>query len=145
VVNWIYRTTPLKEYYSKKNKAALTKWEEILWSALKSRKLGVTFVPQKVIIGYIVDFYCQKYKLAIEVDGETIHDPKSDRERDLHLNRVGVYVLRFTNVEVECALESVVKRIQKQLVISEGYYFARLARQKAYINRPYPARDRKRR
>lgn len=115
----IYYTTPVKMYHRLKLINTPTPTEEKLWAKLKSRQLGVTFTRQKVILGYIVNFYCQKYKLAIEVDGMTVHDPKRDKVRDNHLNNVGVYVMRFTNDEVTQSLDSVLLKVRAKLLDSE--------------------------
>lgn len=61
--------------------------------------MGARFHRQKVILGYIVDFYCPKAKLAIEVDGAG-HDRMRDAWRDTVLLQHGVAVARFTNEQV---------------------------------------------
>jgi very-short-patch-repair endonuclease len=46
--------------------------EIILWSRLKQGQvLGYKFRRQFGIAGFVVDFYCPKLRLAIEVDGDT--------------------------------------------------------------------------
>ncbi len=46
--------------------------EILLWEEIKNRKmLGYRFLRQKPIGNYIVDFFCNKLKLAIEIDGDT--------------------------------------------------------------------------
>lgn len=81
-----------------------TYWEARVWRALKNwrraAKFGVHFQCQVVIRGYIVDFYCDKLKLAIELDGK-IHSSaeakRRDAQRDEHLFQAGVTVMRFAN------------------------------------------------
>ena len=52
--------------------------EVLLWNQLKGRKLrGYQFMRQKPIGAYIVDFYCSKLRLVIEIDGES-HSGKFD-------------------------------------------------------------------
>ena len=51
----------------------MTPAEKILWQELRGNKLGVHFRRQQVIAGFIVDFYCHKAGLVVEVDGD-IHD-----------------------------------------------------------------------
>ena len=51
----------------------MTPAEKILWQELRGNKLGVHFRRQQIIAGFIVDFYCHKVGLVIEVDGD-IHD-----------------------------------------------------------------------
>ncbi len=53
----------------------MTSAEKLLWQELRANKLGVHFRRQQVIAGFIVDFYCHKADLIVEVDGET-HDPQ---------------------------------------------------------------------
>lgn len=125
----IYTVTPRKLFFQKKLLAEQTPQEQALWSRLRSRQLGVTFVRQKVIVGYIVDFYCQKYKLAIEVDG-SFHDHEKDSKRDAILRSVGVYVLRIPNDSVDNYLDAVVERIRSKVEQSERYYFAQLMKKK---------------
>lgn len=92
-----------------------TKAEEILWFELRNNKLGVKFKRQHSIGGYIADFYCQKYKLIIELDGE-IHDAKeakeSDSVRDRFFKELGYKILRFKNSEVENGVEKVLEKIK---------------------------------
>lgn len=49
--------------------------EILLWQQIKGRQiLGYQFMRQKPIKNYIVDFYCSKLKLVIEIDGGTHSD-----------------------------------------------------------------------
>jgi len=94
-----------------------TKAEEILWFELRNNKLGAKFKRQNSIGGYIADFYCQKYKLIIELDGK-IHDSNKAQEydeiRDKFFTFLGYKVLRFKNEEVEDKnkIEEVLKKIK---------------------------------
>ena len=63
----------------------MTPAEKILWQELRANKLGVHFRRQQVIAGFIVDFYCHKAGLVIEVDGD-IHDLQ--REEDARWEKV---------------------------------------------------------
>jgi cyclase len=67
-----------------------------------------------------VDFYCHKYKLAIEVDGG-IHLDKEVMERDSgrqhDIEELGIKILRYTNTEVLGNIESVRSSILKELVL----------------------------
>ena len=71
--------------------------ERLLWKYLKNRQLhGCQFTRQKPIDNYIVDFYCSKLGLVIEIDGIT-HDGKQkyDNQREKLLKYLGLEVLRF--------------------------------------------------
>ena len=56
----------LKEY-ARENRKNMTEGETALWNALSDNALGVRFIRQYIIGDYIVDFYCRKNKLVIEV------------------------------------------------------------------------------
>ena len=91
----------------------MTGAEELLWHALRNNRLyGLHFRRQQIIDGFIIDFYCHKAALAIEVDGPIhVKQKDYDRDRDQVLNCRGIQVLRFDNDEVERNLESVLATI----------------------------------
>jgi very-short-patch-repair endonuclease len=94
----------------------LTRTEKILWERLKRRKLlGYDFHRQKPIGHYIVDFYCPKLMLAIEIDGN-VHDEEQaiikDEIRQDAIEQFGVRFLRFKNFEIEKDIDGVVKEIE---------------------------------
>lgn len=93
-----------------------TKAEGKLWQALRNGKVDdLKFRRQHAFDNYILDFYCHKMKLAIEVDG-AVHDDKEvaayDIVRTQNLNTDGIFVLRFTNDEVEKNIKSVIQKIK---------------------------------
>lgn len=96
----------------------MTPAEKILWEELRANKLGVRFRRQQVIQGFIVDFYCHKSALVIEVDGD-IHDlqKEEDEWREKVLSGMGLRIVRFRNDEVMKRLSAVVGKIG--LLISE--------------------------
>lgn len=87
-----------------------------MWEELRANKLGVHFRRQQVIQGFIVDFYCRKAGLVIEVDGD-IHDlqKEEDERREKVLSEMGLRIVRFGNDEVERELSAVVGRIRELL------------------------------
>jgi very-short-patch-repair endonuclease len=91
--------------------------EDKLWQRLRKHKLlGFKFRRQHAIDRFIVDFYCSKARLVVEVKGP-IHQytQEQDAIRQEFLESPGFHVLRFTNDEVNSALESVVERIAAAL------------------------------
>ncbi|MDP1545983.1 MAG: endonuclease domain-containing protein [Anaerolineales bacterium] len=70
-----------------------TSAEKILWQELRANKLGVHFRRQQIIAGFIVDFYCHKAALVIEVDGD-IHDlqQEEDARREKVLKQMGLRI-----------------------------------------------------
>ncbi|MCE9645782.1 MAG: DUF559 domain-containing protein [Chloroflexi bacterium] len=91
----------------------MTPAETILWQELRANKLGVHFRRQQVIAGFIVDFYCHKAALVIEVDGD-IHDlqKEEDARREKALVELGLRVIRFRNDQVINDMSGVIRAIQ---------------------------------
>jgi len=96
----------------------MTPAEKVLWNELRANKLGIHFRRQQVIAGFIVDFYCHKVALVIEVDGD-IHDlqKEDDAERDKALSKMGLKIVRFRNEDVIKDLPAVVGRIRSLISI----------------------------
>ena len=85
------------------NRKNPTPAENKLWKEVLKDKnaAGAKFTRQKPLGEYIVDFYCAKHKLAVEVDGRSHADRQDyDELRTKSLNRLGIRVLRFTNEQV---------------------------------------------
>jgi very-short-patch-repair endonuclease len=78
--------------------------EKILWEELKHSKLGgFKFVRQYGVGHYILDFYCPKLRLAIELDGSQHGEQDAvlyDKDRTDYLDAVHIKVLRFWNMEI---------------------------------------------
>ena len=73
--------------------------EALLWSRLRARIPGMPIFRLRRPIGpYVLDFYCAKARLAIEIDGMS-HDvadrPQRDIRRDAWLKAEGVTVMRI--------------------------------------------------
>ena len=86
----------------------------MLWNELKSRKMcGYRFMRQKPIGDYIVDFFCSKLRLVIEIDGES-HDGRfcHDAERQKFLESMGLSVLRFNDADVKKDITNVLMAIE---------------------------------
>ena len=76
----IYNKRKFQEFRSEL-RGRMTKSEAILWKYIKNDRLKFRFRRQHGIGNYIVDFYCPKLKLAIEVDGLT-HAEEEVFEKD---------------------------------------------------------------
>jgi very-short-patch-repair endonuclease len=91
--------------------------EVILWSQLKDRQIfGIKFRRQYSVGQYVVDFYCAKKKLAIEIDGESHYAPNAserDEKRQQWIEQFGIRFLRFTNNDVRKNLYSVLDAIEE--------------------------------
>jgi very-short-patch-repair endonuclease len=91
--------------------------EALLWNELKQSKMfGYKFMRQKPIDNYIVDFFCKKLMLAIEIDGNS-HDTKMDLDkyRQERLEIMGIRFLRFTEQEVRKNMDAVIREIKKRV------------------------------
>lgn len=93
--------------------------EQHLWQRLRRKQLGISFNRQKPIGPFIVDFYCHEARLVIELDGgqhfEEAHQRK-DQARDAHLQRMGLQVLRFDNLQALTETEAVLEVIHQAVL-----------------------------
>ena len=91
--------------------------EKILWDELKwSKLLWHKFRRQHSVWRYILDFYCTKLKLGIELDWNS-HDWKEeyDNVRTEYLNSNGITILRFTNDMIINNISIVLEQIENQV------------------------------
>ena len=81
----------------------MTEEEKHLWYDFL-KKLPYTINRQKVIGDYIVDFYCSEAKIVIEIDGIQ-HKQKDHKEKDAlrdgELEKMGIKVLRYSNLHIK--------------------------------------------
>lgn len=88
---------------AKRLRRAMTLPEILLWQELRRKQLSKHFRRQHPVGPYVLDFYCSKAKLCVEVDGAA-HDIVSvalrDERRDPWLATQGIRVLRFNAVDV---------------------------------------------
>jgi len=89
--------------------------EHKLWQHLRHKQiLNTQFNRQKPVKNFIVDFYCAKAKLVVEIDGAQHFDMThrfKDTIRDDKLRGLGLKVLRFDNQQVLLETEAVVEVI----------------------------------
>jgi very-short-patch-repair endonuclease len=100
---------------AQKFRQEMTLPEVLLWLCLKGRQLdGLHFRKQHPVGPYILDFYCESLKLAVEVDGE-IHalddNPGKDRTRDAWFGEQGVRTLRIMARDVLASPDGAAQRI----------------------------------
>ncbi|WMJ22071.1 endonuclease domain-containing protein [Paludicola sp. MB14-C6] len=98
---------------AKELRKGMTPQEKRLWYNYLNQ-LPIRFLRQKIICNYIVDFYCAKLKLAIEIDG-TQHFTQDAIQYDIQrthiLNTYDIEVIRFNNHEVDNNFYSVCGKI----------------------------------
>ena len=104
---------------SRELRSSMTDAEIKLWSKLRRKQLyRLQFCRQKPIGNYIVDFYCPKARLVIEVDGGQHYKEQGmvrDAARDSYLSGLGLEVIRFSNRDVLYNLDGVMAVIVERL------------------------------
>jgi very-short-patch-repair endonuclease len=104
---------------AKELRAHPTKAEKLLWQRLQLKHLDFKFYRQKPLGNYIVDFFCPKAHLVIEVDGGhhfTQTGKENDRLRDEYMKSLELTVLRFSNSDATNNTDKVVESINKILL-----------------------------
>jgi len=95
-----------------------TKQENHLWYDFL-RKHRLQFYRQMIIDSYIVDFYCPRAKLVIELDGSQHYEKEAmeyDALRTEYLNALDLSVLRFSNREIDDYFEAVCQSIERAIL-----------------------------
>ena len=101
-------------YYAKYNRNHPTESEKLFWKRLKKYKY--TFLRQKPIYRFIVDFYCSKLLLVIEIDGGYHHKQHGyDKGREDLLYKIGIKTIRFENDKIINNIDSVFLELDKML------------------------------
>lgn len=111
------KVTQAKVQRAKELRQNMTLAERQLWQQLRANRLdGWHFRRQQIIDGFIVDFYCDKAALVVEVDGPVHQDQReADAQRDAVLQARGLRVLRFSNQQVIDAMQTVLDAIRAAL------------------------------
>ena len=96
----------------------MTSTEGLLWWGLHDLH-GFRFRRQVPFGPFVLDFFCPKARLVVEVDGDS-HEETRDENRDAWLAARGLRVMRFSNHEVFHELDEVLGTIWRELVGDEG-------------------------
>ena len=95
----------------------MTRQEKHLWyDFLKNYPIKI--YKQRIIDNFIADFYCHKAHLVIELDGSghyTNEGVLRDETRTAILKQYGLFVLRFSNKDVDDNFEGVCSIIDKTI------------------------------
>jgi len=95
----------------------MTAAEKKLWYGYLEQDRN-RWLRQKPIGDYIIDFYCPKLKLVIEVDGTTHLENKDkvyDKKRTEELEKLGIKILRFWNNDILDGLAEVANIVKQQI------------------------------
>ena len=113
----------MKEYnknnipHAKALRKNMTPWERKLWYEFL-RSYPLHFYRQKSIGNYIVDFYCAKAELVIELDGGshyTAEQAKKDELRTKELESMNLTVLRICNLDIDRNFRGVCEQIDMKV------------------------------
>ena len=103
--------------YAKGLRKNMTKEEKHLWYDFL-RGYTPQFKRQKAIGNYILDFYCEKAHIAVELDGSQHYETKAreyDSKRTEYLNHIGIDVLRILNRDINEDFESACRYIDAKI------------------------------
>ena len=104
----------IKKDFARNLRRESTPEEKIVWEALRNRKfMGLKFRRQHVLEGFVVDFYCHSFNLAIEIDGK-IHEIQLDYDliRQTLIEDKGTSFIRVTNHDVNHNIEKLYDKIK---------------------------------
>ena len=94
----------------------ITDGEYSLWKLIRNNNLEYKFRRQTSIGSYIVDFYCHKLKLIIEVDGGIHNDQiEYDTKRETWLKNQGYNILRIPNENCIYLADNILKIIKTKI------------------------------
>jgi len=100
----------MTKHYNKKSeqekrrllRSKMTYCEKIVWLHLRKKQLGYRFLRQYSVDQFVIDFYCPKLKLAVELDGdvhEVLEQKEYDIKRQKYLEEFGIKFIRIKNEE----------------------------------------------
>ena len=113
-----YRIHPTIRQFARELRQPQTPAEATLWSHLRNRNLKYKFRRQHPIDFFIIDFYCAKAKLLIEIDGSSHLEREQqnyDQSRTEYLEALGYKVIRFTNDDVRYNIHAVATAIMEEV------------------------------
>lgn len=114
--NWLKYNQNNKKFW-RHNRKLPTKSESLVWNMiLKNKNLWYRFLRQKLIWNYIVDFYCAKLWLAIELDWDT-HNYKydEDKKREDYLKSLWLKIIRYKDDQILGNLENILEDLKYKI------------------------------
>ncbi|MFA5135435.1 MAG: endonuclease domain-containing protein [Patescibacteria group bacterium] len=113
----IYNTHSMKQRRQALRNSA-PRAEVVLWRYLKDKQLaGYKFRRQYSVGGYVLDFYCPRLRLGIEVDGPSHYISKEaieyDKQRQKYIESFGIRIVRVTNQDVYRNIAGVIELLMK--------------------------------
>jgi very-short-patch-repair endonuclease len=116
----------------------MTPEERMFWERVRANRfMGLQFRRQQIVEGFIVDFYCNKARCVVEIDGGIHNNPKQkaiDQHRKAVFKSRGLTEIRFTNKQIQENISGVFEQLRKmiepvvaanRLKVTEGIWDAR--------------------
>lgn len=86
---------------------------QVLWSNIRKNQLGVRFRRRHVLFDWILDFYCAKEHVAIEIDYPSDQMRTTEHnKRDQTLREKGIRVFRVSSSRVLGEIDAVLSQIE---------------------------------
>lgn len=107
---------PIVKRFARNLRNNMTEAEWKLWGHIRRKQLGIRFKRQVPIGNYIVDFFALEIGLVVEVDGSHQVLEKGIREdkiRSAFLEKFGIKIIRYTNLDIFENIDSVLEDINK--------------------------------
>ncbi len=116
-LNQNQKVSRIKKELSRDLRKDSTDAENEFWEMVRGKRMfGLKFRRQQIIKGFIVDFYCVKIGLCVEIDGD-IHNTQEqityDRLRDEVISQIGLKILRIRNEDIFNDKDGIIKAIEK--------------------------------
>lgn len=106
---------PELKYFRRQNRNNPTQAEKTLWKHLRKKQLaGYRFQRQYSVENYILDFYCPKARLGIEIDGGHHAEEEVseyDKIRTINIESYNIKIIRFWNSEIIKNIQNVLETI----------------------------------
>ncbi len=118
----IFPYDPILKQYARENRKAGNPAEIKMWTNILSNRelIRYKWTKQKPISSFIVDFYCSKLKVAIEIDGDSHGEKESyDRKRSELLREFGIIVIRYAHHDVLENIGGIFEDLQEKLIERE--------------------------
>ncbi|MGA9364243.1 MAG: endonuclease domain-containing protein [Bacteroidota bacterium] len=98
---------------------SMSKAEVLLWTHLSRKQmLGYKFRRQHGVDQFVIDFYCPKLRLAVEIDGPSHAEQEAveyDKMRQSYIEALGIRFLRFQNDEIYEDMQSVLESVASKI------------------------------
>jgi very-short-patch-repair endonuclease len=120
IIKMIIHNQKSQKEFRRELRKNLTPAEAKLWKYLQNSQLdGRKFRRQHSVGQYIIDFYCPKEKLAVELDGNSHFNSVNEQydiKRSEYLNSLGINVVRFENKDIFEKTEIVLESIKSHFI-----------------------------